>query len=61
MASERPVNRATVTDAEERDPEVLYGIPGICYDIDGNWWHEPGSQGDCCGIVSNAEVIHRAD
>lgn len=20
-----------------------FGIPGVCYSIDGDWWHEPGS------------------
>ena len=24
--------------------EVEYfGVPGTCFDIDGDWWHEPGS------------------
>lgn len=24
-----------------------YGVAGQCRDIDGNWWHEPGSCGGC--------------
>lgn len=41
-----------------------FGIPGVCFNIDGDWWHEPGSQPDsdgrkCCGVVGvdNAEVV----
>ena len=50
--------------AEER----YFGAPGVCYDIDGNWWHEPGSvtgEGPlpkpsprkCCGIVGVDDVV----
>lgn len=33
-----------------------FGIPGHCFDIDGDWWHDPGScthHADgrpCCGV-----------
>lgn len=22
---------------------TYFGIPGVCFDVDGDWWHEPGS------------------
>lgn len=33
-----------------------FGVPGHCYSIDGDWWHEPGAcrwctSNPCCGVV----------
>jgi hypothetical protein len=40
-----------MTPAEVR----YYGSPGHCYDIDGGWWHDPGTctwGHDCCGALT---------
>ena len=38
--------------------ERYFGAPGHCFNIDGEWWHDPGTcpgailncNGKCCGI-----------
>lgn len=39
--------------------KVYFGVPGHCFDADGEWWHEPGGckgavvncPGGCCGFT----------
>ncbi len=28
--------------ATVRLQSTYFGAPGVCFDIDGGWWHEPG-------------------
>lgn len=34
-------------------PKVVVGAPGICFSIDGEWWHEPGSCPHCTAPPGN--------
>ncbi len=56
-----------LSNGEPADPATIqpsaratryFGRPGHCFDIDGGWWHEPGTcpgavmncDGKCCGV-----------
>ena len=34
-----------------RVPWPLVGAPGYCWNIDGEWWHAPGSCEFCAGVT----------
>lgn len=70
--SERPLERCALTttgpetatggdvqSAAGREPQY-FGQPGHCFNIDGEWWHDPGTckgapdncDAKCCGILA---------
>lgn len=46
-------------DALASPATALSGVPGHCFDIEGDWWHEPGKcpgaplncNGKCCSAI----------
>lgn len=59
MSNSSEMKGVTMND-DQTTPDTeqgrYFGRPGQCFSIDGDWWHEPGSQGDCCGF----EALPRA-
>ena len=44
------------TDGTVHDHGIQRGAPGVCFDIDGDWWHTPGSCPQCRPTVPDPRL-----